>query len=99
MNDIVNDRKGHNIVNDKIAALYLSQKPCLLNVFIARFKFLFQCYQNKFYQLWSFGLEISGYEYPVGFTKFHHWRNKIRTFVELSNYFGRFLLAVFPTYR
>ena len=26
MNDIVNDKKGHNIVNDKITALLISQK-------------------------------------------------------------------------
>ena len=25
MNDIVNDKKGHNIVNDKITALLISQ--------------------------------------------------------------------------
>ena len=30
MNDIVNDKKGHNIENDKIAAMLISQTAYLL---------------------------------------------------------------------
>ena len=53
MNDIVNDKKGHNIVNDKIAALLINRTAYLLPVCLL--------FNSIFWHVDGFHFEVSWY--------------------------------------